>query len=246
MSLLRYPYTNLHELNLDWIIEQLGKEGNVISVNGKSGIVTLTGEDINKSPNSAETVAAALTSQGQSIQTVRTQIGVTPLPTIAQTLTGAIAENAQEIADIEDNIIGDTPMGTTANTVTGAIAEHENDITALNNRLAKTYTNITEFYDNRCENIGSGESTVIFKTGNVYICSIAVNFLVTPTTAQTSIITLPAGIPSPSVQTWGVVYNRTSGNTHTCSVSTSGNINVINRGSISAGDKVEGQIVWIA
>lgn len=128
MSLLRYPYTNLHELNLDWIIEQLNKEGAVLSVNDKHGIVTLTGEDINRSSNSSETVAAALTSQGQSIQSVRTQIGVTPLPTTAQTLTGAIAENAQEIADIEDNVIGDTELPTEAQTLTGAIAENAQDI----------------------------------------------------------------------------------------------------------------------
>ena len=46
MSMLKYPYTNLHELNLDWIIEQLNREGAVLSVNGKHGTVTLTAEDI--------------------------------------------------------------------------------------------------------------------------------------------------------------------------------------------------------
>lgn len=133
-----------------------------------------------------------------------------------------------------------------ASVFSNCIDKEADAINALNSQLAKAYTNITEFYDDRCENIGSGESTIIFKTGNVYICSIAVNFLKTPTTSQTSIITLPSGIPSPSSQTWGVVYNRTTGNVHTCAVSTSGNINIINRGLISAGDKVEGQIVWIA
>ena len=40
----QFPYTNLHELSLDWLIEQirqLMKDGTVISVNGMSGIVTL-------------------------------------------------------------------------------------------------------------------------------------------------------------------------------------------------------------
>lgn len=36
----QFPYSNLHELNLDWLIEQL-RNGTVISVNGMSGIVTL-------------------------------------------------------------------------------------------------------------------------------------------------------------------------------------------------------------
>lgn len=146
MSLLRYPYTNLHELNLDWIIEQLNnQDGPVRSVNGKTGFVTLTGEDINRSPNNPETVSVALTSQGQSIQSVRTQIGVTPLPTVAQTLTGAIAENAQEIADVEDNVIGSTELPTEAQTLTGAIAENADNIgglaesiTTVNNKIGNT------------------------------------------------------------------------------------------------------------
>ena len=40
MALLLMPYTNLHELNLDWIINAL-KESGVISVNGETGIVVL-------------------------------------------------------------------------------------------------------------------------------------------------------------------------------------------------------------
>ena len=146
MALIKYPYTNLHELNLDWLIEQLNNpDGPVRSVNGKSGIVTLTGEDIERSSGNPETVAAALTSQGTAIQTVRTQIGVTALPTVAQTLTGAIAENAQEIADVEDNVIGSTALPTTAQTLTGAIAENAgnignnaSDITSINNKIGDT------------------------------------------------------------------------------------------------------------
>lgn len=167
MALLKYPYTNLHEINLDWIIEQLNKSGPVISVNSKQGIVTLTAEDINRSTNNPQTVEQALTAQGNSIQTVRNEIGVTPLPTtaqtitgaiaehetditninndigntalptIAQTLTGAIAENAVEIANQED-LIGSTALPTTAQTITGAIAEHETDITNINNKIGNT------------------------------------------------------------------------------------------------------------
>ena len=38
-----FPYTNLHELNLDWLIEQLNKisSSSVLSVNGQTGQVTL-------------------------------------------------------------------------------------------------------------------------------------------------------------------------------------------------------------
>ena len=46
----QFPYSNLHELNLDWLIEQISqlmKDGTVISVNGMSGVVTLyTDKDV--------------------------------------------------------------------------------------------------------------------------------------------------------------------------------------------------------
>lgn len=46
----QFPYSNLHELNLDWLIEQISQlmeNGTVISVNGMSGIVTLyTDKDV--------------------------------------------------------------------------------------------------------------------------------------------------------------------------------------------------------
>ena len=50
----QFPYANLHELNLDWLIEnisQLLEDGTVISVNGMSGRVTLyTEKDVELPP----------------------------------------------------------------------------------------------------------------------------------------------------------------------------------------------------
>lgn len=131
MAIIKYPYTNLHELNLDWIIEQLDAKGYVLTVNDKHGIVVLTGSDIARTTSNPETIADALATQGTSIQAVRTQIGTTALPTIAQTITGAIAENAGEIANIQDDVIGSTPLPTTAQTLTGAIAENAGEIANL-------------------------------------------------------------------------------------------------------------------
>lgn len=46
----QFPYSNLHELNLDWLIEQIRQiegKGVVLSVNGLSGVVTLyTDKDV--------------------------------------------------------------------------------------------------------------------------------------------------------------------------------------------------------
>ena len=152
MAILMFPYTNLHELNLDWIIEKLNTEGAVLSVNGKNGIVTLTGEDIKRAAASSETVAQALTTQGTSIQNVRTQIGITELPTIAQTITGAIAENAGEIANIQDDVIGSTPLPTAAQTLTGAISE-------ISGHLAKFYRDTTNT-DSFTINLGQIDTTL--------------------------------------------------------------------------------------
>lgn len=188
MSLLKMPYSNLHELNLDWIIEQLNSpDGPVRSVNGKNGIVVLTGEDIARSTSNPQTVADAFQSQGSALQSVqnklgttalpttaqtvtgaiaehetdindiKTEIGTTVLPTIAQTLTGAIAENATDIANVDD-AIGTTALPTTAQTITGAIAEHENDITSINGSITTLNTRTTR------QNIG----VTLNNTGNSY------------------------------------------------------------------------------
>ena len=63
-----FPYTNFHDLNLDWIIQKIMDAyspdnpppvGMVASVNGKTGIVVLTGEDIKAAagdPDSIKTI----------------------------------------------------------------------------------------------------------------------------------------------------------------------------------------------
>lgn len=137
MSLLKYPYTNLHELNLDWLIEQLNKESPVVSVNGKQGIVTLTGQDINRVPNDPETLSGALDELDGDIGDINEKIGTTALPTTAQTLTGAIAENDTNIDSINTKI-GNTTIPTTAQTLTGAVDELSGDIGDINEKIGTT------------------------------------------------------------------------------------------------------------
>ena len=49
----QFPYTNFHELNLDWLIEQLNiiKESTVLSVNGETGDVILYKEPLVRLPD---------------------------------------------------------------------------------------------------------------------------------------------------------------------------------------------------
>ena len=53
-----FPYTNLHELNLDWIINELNriKESAVLSVNGQTGDVILYENATVQFPNVPEDV----------------------------------------------------------------------------------------------------------------------------------------------------------------------------------------------
>ena len=62
------PYTNFHALNLDWIIKRIKNVYNdenpppypVKSVNGQTGIVHLTGDDIPVSPNDTTPISTEL------------------------------------------------------------------------------------------------------------------------------------------------------------------------------------------
>lgn len=62
------PYTNFHDLNLDWIIKRIKNVYHdenpppypVDSVNGKTGVVVLTGEDINVSSSDTTPVSTEL------------------------------------------------------------------------------------------------------------------------------------------------------------------------------------------
>ena len=205
MAMIMFPYTNLHELNLDWIIEQLGKDGPVTSVNGEHGIVVLTGADIARSSGNSETVDHALTAQGTSIQSVQTKIGVTTLPTTAQTITGAIAEHETDIGNINtslntiNNKIGNTALPTIADTLTGAIAENAGDIAdiddligsatldtsattliaAINevlNKLNGIYLSFGSTSMSIIDNLGANWTTVVPNDSKVHLCRISAQY----------------------------------------------------------------------
>ena len=67
----KMPYTNFHDLNLDWIIKRIQNVYNdenpppypVRTVNGQVGNVHLTGDDIPVSPNDNTEVSTALASK---------------------------------------------------------------------------------------------------------------------------------------------------------------------------------------
>ena len=81
--------------------------------------------DITQELTSAQRLRARNNILGASqadMDAVQAKIGNTPMPTTAQTLTGAIDEHDADIGAIETKI-GNTTLPTTAQTLTGAIAE---------------------------------------------------------------------------------------------------------------------------
>lgn len=77
MSLFEnFPYTNFHELNLDWIIKRIKElqDVKVESVNGKQGTVVLTGEDIPVDSNTGTKINTAIDALATLVGTFDTRI----------------------------------------------------------------------------------------------------------------------------------------------------------------------------
>ena len=74
----------------------------VVSVNGESGVVVLTADEIHRTGSNNETVEHAINGLVTDTQNISTKIGTTTLPTAAQTLTGAIAEHETDITNLNN------------------------------------------------------------------------------------------------------------------------------------------------
>lgn len=157
------------------------------------------------------------------------ELGVNATAKVISVVWDALAEKYTqiEIGDMRETFVNGTTQ-----TATGAFVSRDID------------TPITSFYSNRCENVTDGEDTHVYTYGNAHVVSVAVKMLVTPSSSQTSIISLPSGIPRPTSNVFGTIYNRTKAKTFVMQVSTAGNVNVLNRGEIASGDYLYGQIAW--
>ena len=118
-------------------LDDIPSSSGVVSVNGETGVVVLTADEIHRTGANNETVEHAISGLVTDTQNIENKIGTTQLPTTALTITGAIAEHETDITGINTEI-GNTSMGTTATTITGAIAEHETDITDINTEIGNT------------------------------------------------------------------------------------------------------------
>lgn len=96
----------------------------VVSVNGKAGVVNLTGDDIPKEDNSAVSVASAINGLENDTENLNNKIGNTAMGTQATTITGAIKEHNTAITNINTKLgnVGATPVQDQIDTLNSKIA----------------------------------------------------------------------------------------------------------------------------
>ena len=97
--------------------DDIPSSSGVVSVNGKAGVVTLTGDDITQEEGSAVTVASALNTLGDDVENITNKIGNTAMGTQATTITGAVKEHSTAISSANSNISTiNTKLGNVGNT----------------------------------------------------------------------------------------------------------------------------------
>ena len=160
----RYPYTNMTQINLDWIMKELRKKVNslVASVNGKTGDVVLTASDVGALPDTYTPPAAPVDSvNGQTgtvvldysdvgalpdtytppaapVQSVNTQTGdvVLPVPPSGGTTGQVLAKDTNTDYDYSWQTVSGGGAVDSVNGQTGTVVLNANDVGALPN----TYT----------------------------------------------------------------------------------------------------------
>ena len=88
-----FPYTNFHDLNLDWILQKMKEvyNSNVYSVNGKKGDVEITGADVPISPENPQTINESVEGMGTYVDQ---QVGA--LTELVNTFDNRINEKARK------------------------------------------------------------------------------------------------------------------------------------------------------
>ena len=121
-------------------LDDIPSSSGVVSVNGETGVVVLTADEIHRTGANNETVEHAISGLVTDTQNIENKIGTTQLPTTALTITGAIAEHETDITGINTEI-GNTSMGTTATTITGAIKETHDILTYYEDKVVEPIGN---------------------------------------------------------------------------------------------------------
>ena len=231
-------------------IEDIPSSSGVVSINGNTGIVNLDGSNLLTSPNSGKTINQALTENSTGINTNTEDIDAleTTVGKIKNSL--AFTENGNTAShNIPKNsyvLWNNEPYIATSNISNGAtlstsvLRSIDNGFV---NDVVKVETKPVTIYDNRVS-LDQIDTPNVIKYGHVCCVSGVVTFLMTPTTQQTSILVLPSDIP-PIKNFYTTCFRLSDGKVLPLQVSTTGNINIINRGEVNTGDSFYIGITYI-
>ena len=108
--MFKQPYTNFHEINLNWILKQLKKimQSYVMSVNGQTGDVTLSASDVGALPDSYTAPVTSVNSKTGAVTLAASDVGALPdtytAPvTSVNNATGAVTiDQVDSVTDMED------------------------------------------------------------------------------------------------------------------------------------------------
>lgn len=201
-------------------LDDIPSSSGVVSINGNTGVVIITGSDINLSTNYNKTLEAIINGLKSSIGIVEnTDIATHNIPQDSYVLWKDNAYKAKTNISINDTL---------------STTNLESISNGFINKEIETVVEQLTSYDNRVS-FDSQDPPVIERSGNVCILTGECTYLMTPTSAQTSIITLPTNC-RPTRNTWGVAGRLSDGIIFPAQVSVGGNLNIINHGLITTGD----------
>lgn len=120
----------------------------------------------------------------------------------------------------------DTKLGAVGNTSV------QEQINSLNSKIS-TYLNA---YDSRVKNAAPSDNAKVTKRGNVVSLTGYIEYLITPTSAQTSVLVLPQAY-CPNENEYFTCIRESDGVMFVLQASNAGNINIFNRGAIRTGDR---------
>lgn len=201
-------------------LEDIPSSAGVVSVNGNTGVVILNGANIPADGNSATTIDQKIENIKESIAIIEN--GNTATHNIPQ---GSYVLWQNHAYKAKANIsINDTLSTTNLESISNGF---------INKEIETVVEQLTS-YDNRVS-FDSQDPPVVERSGNICILTGECTYLMNPTSAQTSIITLPTNC-RPTRNTWGVAGRLSDGKIFPAQVSVGGNLNIINQGLITTGD----------
>lgn len=149
--------------------DDIPSSSGVVSVNGKAGVVTLTGDDLAQEEGSAVTVASALNTLGDDVENITDKIGNTAMGTQATTVTGAIKEHNTAISNINTKI-ANLPNVAYTNVYGANASQFETALTSAIANMGNDNVRICPCYANYSGSItNGGRGIVIFsRASTVY------------------------------------------------------------------------------